>query len=273
MKYSLCTIALRNEPVSEVFDLMNEYGYRHADIHAVHLPLSTPPKKVDELLKLAQARGISIVSLASLVGEGLSSPEQAKRKEAVREINQCIDLAARVGATVIRTAMGGLTHFDDRMKELVIPALLEAVNYAEKRNIRLGVENHSGDIAQTVENCQLACEAIPSEYFGIIYDPGNLLGLLEDYKALLRLMPGRIVHVHMKDGFPAKFNDDCAPQRLSCTAFGKGKLDIPFILRELDRTGYRGYVSVEYEAWHPEYNLPPVETGLKHCLDYLKNIG
>ena len=76
----------------------------------------------------------------------------------------------------------------------------------------------------------------------------------------------------LKDGYPAKFNDKYASQRLYCTAFGKGKLDIPYILRKFKEINYRGFVPVEYEARHPEYHLPPVETGLKDCLDYLRTL-
>jgi len=136
--------------------------------------------------------------------------------------------------------------------------------------VRVGVENHSGGVTATVDGSVRLCKEIPSTHFGILYDPGNLLGVKEDYKALLAAVPERIVHIHMKDGFPHYFGDDgYAPQRLSCTAFGKGELDIPFILAALDANGYEGFVSVEYEAWHPEYRLPPVDTGLPDSLKYL----
>lgn len=55
------------------------------------------------------------------------------------------------------------------------------------------------------------------------------------------------------------------PQRLCCTLFGKGRLDIPWLINGLREINYGGNVSVEYEAcWHPEYHLPPAEDWSKH---------
>ena len=269
MKYAVCTIALRDRPVDKAFALIRASGYQYADIHPCHLPLALAPAEVAGIVDLARSHGIAIGSLASGVGDGLDDPDAGKRQAAVLQLKQCIDQATQLGATVIRTGLGDLTEYDSRMRDFVVPALEEALAYAAPRNVKIGVETHSGGITQTVEGCCQVCAAIPSEHFGILYDPGNLLGVLQDYKKLLDLIPDRIVHVHLKDGFPATFNDQYAHQRLSCTAFGKGQLDIPFILRQLGATGYKGFVSVEYEAWHPEYHLPPVETGLKDCLGYL----
>lgn len=274
MKYSMCSVTLLNSPVKDAFELMKAAGYRYADVHARHLPVTFTPAEVEAVNALAHSYGLSIVSLASIVGGGLGDADAGKRRAAAQEIVRCIDQAAQVGAGVIRIGLGNLLPGDERLKRLVVPALRETIEYAEKKNVRMGVENHSGGTAQSVAGSLEICEAIPSPWFGLIYDPGNLLGQHQDYKKVLELLPDRIVHVHLKDGFPKNFGDPdpVYAQRLSCTAFGKGRLDIPFIMRELKRIGYGGYVSVEYEAWHPEYNLPPVLPGLKDCLDYLNNL-
>jgi sugar phosphate isomerase/epimerase len=208
---------------------------------------------------------VKICSLAGSVGSEFDNDGKTVRDKEIEKVKKEIDLAVDVGATVIRVGPGHGENLD-KIWDKIIPCLKEVTKYAEKKNIKIGMENHSGGIACKAEQAAKVCQEISSKYLGIIYEPGNLFGALEDYKKGFEIQKDYIVYVHLKDGYPHYFgNDEYAPQRLFCTVFGKGELDIPWILQSLKETDYRGFVSVEYESWHKEYNLPEVESGLKEC--------
>ncbi|MCB0109221.1 MAG: sugar phosphate isomerase/epimerase, partial [Caldilineaceae bacterium] len=101
------------------------------------------------------------------------------------------------------------------------------------------------------EACRTLCEAVDSPYFGVLYDPCNLMGAGTDYRAALDIMQDHITHVHFKDGMV----DGNGFRR---TMLGEGAIDFGWILERLDEIGYDGHIATEYEL--PD---PPPETGLQ----------
>jgi sugar phosphate isomerase/epimerase len=79
----------------------------------------------------------------------------------------------------------------------------------------------------------------------------------------LRLLEGRIVHLHLKDlnKFGAKDAKD--------VPFGSGKADIKGILAELSRQNYDGTISIEHE--NPDENMNP-SPSIRKGLDYIKSV-
>lgn len=276
INFSVCTIALRNKKVEEAFQIISRTGFKYVDVFVPnkkgHLSRDMSKQERGEVVKLAKKYGLKICSLAGSIGSGFSNDNEAVRNEEIKKVKDEIDLAVDVGASVIRIGPG---HGEDlaNMWDKIIPCLKEVAGYAEKKDVKMGMENHPGGIACKAEQAAKVCQEVGSKYLGVIYEPGNLFGALEDYKKGFEIQKDYIVHVHLKDGYPHYFgNDGFAPQRLACTVFGKGKLDIPWVLKKLKEMRYEGFVSVEYESWHREYNLLPVEEGLKICMEYLRSI-
>jgi len=276
MNISVCTIGLRHKKAEEAFRIIASVGAEYADVLAyskdAHLSRDMSKSRRKELINLAEKHGVKICSLAGSVGSEFDNDDKDTREKEVEKVKAEIDLAADVGAQVIRIGPG---HGEDLDKiwDKIIPCLKEVTEYAEKKNIRMGMENHSGGIACKAEQAARISQEIDSKHFGIIYEPGNLFGAKEDYKKGFEIQKDYIVHVHLKDGYPYYFgNDGFSPQRLFCTVFGKGKLDILWILNKLKDINYKAFISIEYESWHKEYELPEVELGLKQCIKYLKKL-
>lgn len=276
MKFSVCTIALRDKKVEEAFQIISRTGFEYADVLSyskdAHLSRGMSKQEREEVVKLAKKYGIKICSLAGSVGSEFDNEDERVRDKEVENVKEEIDLAVDVGASVIRVGPGHGENLE-KIQDKIIPCLKKVAEYAEKKNVKMGMENHSGGIACKASQAAKVCREVDSKYLGVIYEPGNLFGALEDYKKGFEVQKDYIVHVHLKDGYPHNFgNDGYAPQRLFCTLFGKGKLDIPWILKNLKEMNYQGFISVEYESWHKEYNLPPAEEGLKFCMDYLHSL-
>lgn len=274
MKLCLCTIGLRDRQADEAFREMQACGYYYADLLAysptAHAKRSMNSEQRRQLKATAAGHGVTICSLATAVGDKIAADNAADRTKAVDEIKAEVDLAVDLGATLVRVSAGG---------EVLAPILARAVahfkavaEYAGSKGVKLVVENHGGSISVFPTQITALCRAVASPFFGIIYDPGNLLGMDIDYKTGFELMKEYVHHVHLKDGYAHYFgNDGFVPQRLCCTLMGKGNLDVPWIMERLKAVGYGGYVAVEYEgSWHPEYKLPATRQGLRHAREYMR---
>lgn len=274
MKLAVCSIALRYKPASEAFRVMAQTGYRYADVFASNKDAHAF-REMDVIARarvreLAAANRIVIGAMSGGLGRGFTADIEAEREKELDLVKMEIDLAIEIGAPVARIAPGDGEDLDKVMARAV-PCLRRAAAYAEQKHIRLGMENHSGSITVNPDNTAALCREVGSSSLGVVFDPGNLLGRNVDYKRGLEVMREHIVHVHLKDGYPHYFgNDGFAPQRLACTLFGQGTLDIPWIMEQLASAGYCGCVSVEYEGcWHPEYCLPETAEGLAKVRHYM----
>lgn len=277
MNFSICTISLRHLKAEDAFRAAGQFGFQYLDVMCNdkdgHVRRALSPAERRQVVALAEQFGLKICSVAGGFGDGLNDPDPAVRQKTVAGAQAEIDLAAEVGASVVR---GGAGKGKDLapVLEYAVPVLKNLAAYAARKNLKIGIENHSNGVAHDPEKITTICRSVGLPNFGIIYEPGNLFGDLVDYKRAYEIQKDYIVHVHLKDGYPHYYgNDGFAPQRLCCTAFGKGQLNLPWILRSLKAGGYQGYVSVEYEFWHTEYPLPPVAEGLPAALQLLQQMA
>ncbi|HNS31926.1 MAG TPA: sugar phosphate isomerase/epimerase family protein [bacterium] len=283
MKISLCTISLINhaENLEQVFQMMNKVGIKYADARASdpkgHVLRSMSSEERKNVVALARKYGISICSLAGSIGGKLSSEDEKVRDEELAEMKKEVDLAVDLEASVIRIGAGIPYNpdpelvYDPEMAERVLPYQKEAAKYAEKKGIKMGIENHGFYLSAYTDKLADFCRRVGSKNFGVIYEPGNLFGNLKDYRKGFYDQKDHIVHVHLKDGYPFRFPKSIEAS-LYCTVYGLGKLDIPWIIGRLRDIDYKGCISIEYEAWHPEYNLPEPEKGISECKIYLERV-
>jgi len=283
MKISLCTISLikHTENLEQVFQLMERTGIKYADTRASdphgHVLRSMDAEERKKAVSLAGKYGVSICSLAGSVGGELSSEDERARDKELSEMKKEVDLAVDLGASVIRVGTGikynpdASSMPDPVLLERVLPYQKEAAAYAKSKGIKMGVENHGLNFSAYSDKLAEFCRNVGSENFGVTYEPGNLFGNMKDYKKGFEDQKDHIVHVHLKDGYPFRFPASLEPN-LYCTLYGLGRLDIPWIVKKLKGINYGGFISIEYEAWHPEYNLPEPEKGIADCKSYLERV-
>jgi sugar phosphate isomerase/epimerase len=120
-------------------------------------------------------------------------------------------------------------------------------------------------------------EAIPSNHFGLNYDPSHLVWQHIDWIAPLAEFGERIFHVHAKDvridhtklndvgifAYPNEYHIPKLP--------GLGEIDWGTFITVLGETGYRGPVCVEVEDRRYEESLEARELALKQCHTFLRN--
>lgn len=144
----------------------------------------------------------------------------------------------------------GFRDFADRWRPI-----LDA--YAEA-GIRYALEAHPGEIAYDIYTAQKTLTALDGhKAFGFNFDPSHFIHQLFDPANFIEAFPDRIFHVHVKDskvklngrssilGSHLQFGD---PRRgWDFVSPGRGDIDLEAIIRGLNRIGYQGPLSVEWE--------------------------
>jgi sugar phosphate isomerase/epimerase len=118
---------------------------------------------------------------------------------------------------------------------------------------------HPTEIAFDSASARKALEALDHHpAFGFNYDPSHLAYQGVDYIQFISTFSDRIFHVHMKDvywsdvpveaGVFGGHTEFGAPGRFwDFRSLGRGKIQFEEIIRALNRIGYKGPLSVEWE--------------------------
>jgi sugar phosphate isomerase/epimerase len=125
--------------------------------------------------------------------------------------------------------------------------------------VRFALEVHPTEIAFDIASAERAIEAVGEHpAFGFNYDPSHLGYQGVDYVAFIRTFATRIFHAHMKDVWwserPARsgvfgghLEFGHRDRYWDFRSLGRGCIDFEEIIRELNRVGYDGPLSVEWE--------------------------
>ena len=239
--------------------LLEKYGLKVFSI-STHLVGQAVSDRIDERHK-------SILP-GYVWGDG--NPEGVNQR-AAEEIIKTGEAAARLGVSVVNGFTGspiwhmlysfpptpasmiddGYRAFADRWKPI-----LDAY---QDLGVRFGLEVHPTEIAFDIASARRALETLNNHpAFGFNYDPSHLGYQGVDYVSFIHTFSEKIFHVHMKDvgwsdvpveaGVFGGHIEFGAPGRYwDFRSLGRGKIQFDEIIRALNRIGYRGPLSVEWE--------------------------
>lgn len=247
-------------PFEEVCAWMAEKGFDTIDV----------PRIEAEMVRTAEAHGVSIGQVDMVADTELLSNDSAKRKEALRATKDSIQKAVDHGITNMfyvapapeDPSQERRTTFDQWKRTMP-----EIVDFVESRGSTIALEGWPGGsvyherIGATPEMLRAMFEVCPSPAFGINYDPSHLIRLGVDPLRFLREFGHRTHHVHAKDTVfdeealylygrikpsfdnPGVFGEGywryCIP--------GEGEADWALIVKRLEDFGYDGIISIEHE--------------------------
>ena len=184
----------------------------------IHPASGRPAIRPQQLMDQALAAGLEGVELpvSLLQGENVTAVARYAQERKLfitlaaggydpDKLSEAIDLGAQLGASTVRTAVGGAKIGGDRRPlasrwqsflHEVLMGLREATAVAERVDVNLAVENHQ-DLAS--EELLWLCESIGSQRFGITLDTGNPLATAEEPLDFTRRMAPYVKNVHLKD--------------------------------------------------------------------------
>lgn len=249
-RVSICSIAVRHLPWPEALAVLAAAGFTGVDLLGRSPHLSVDPAECDPQAVRARAAelGVRIANLGTYVGKAFASGDADACAQELEQARRAVDIAVLLGARSIRVSPG---DDDPAHIDRMAPWFRRAAAYAADRGIAMGFETHGGGISGNPEHCVALSRAVGSPFFGVLFDPCNVMTAGVDHREALHTMADHIVHVHIKDAVVR----EGASQLVM---LGEGDVDVPWLLRELDAIGYSGDLALEYEL-----HEPPPEEGLR----------
>jgi sugar phosphate isomerase/epimerase len=183
---------------------------------------------VNEFKRRAFQNGLDISGTG--VRNDFASPDAAKRAGDVKHVKQWVEVAARLGAPVLRVFAGpqpeGYTW--DQVASWMADSLRECAEYGRRYGVLIGVQNH-GDSLKTSDQVLKIVKMVDSEWFGTIVDTGYFPPP-DPYRDIARVLPHAV-------NFQVKEKVDGVN--------GNSRTDMKRLVRIVTDGGYRGYLPIE----------------------------
>lgn len=242
---------------------------------------------VARVKELTAKYGVSISGLGYY--PNALSPNVEEAETSIDQIRRVIAASAKLGINTMNTFIGrdwtrsvdeNFVKFEEVWKPII--------TYAEDQNVRVGIENCPmlfGDdewpggknLAHSPAIWRRMFEAIPSDHFGLNYDPSHPVWLHMDYLKPMREFSHKLFHMHAKDvrvdqhllddlGILAHPNDYHTPKLP-----GMGDVDWGRFFSVLTDMGYTGPVCVEVEDRAYEDSLEDRKLALTQSHTFLRN--
>ena len=184
-------------------------------------------------------------------------PDAAQRAEQVQRAKRAIDAAVQLGGRVVRIFAGDVKQGVDwqQARGWVLESLHACAEYAGQAGVLLALENH-GHLAGKADQLLDWIHSVGSPHLRLNLDPANFARADESPAEAVRSLAHLAAHVHVKDVrelAEAESGEGPVVRSLQGRSFklvaaGEGEADWQAIVGELQKAGYRGYLSIEYEG-------------------------
>ncbi len=256
-------------------------GISHIDV------VNLSDGEVDRINSLQDKTGVSISALGYY--PNALDPDPATSKAAVEHIKAVIAAASRLGVGRMNTFIGRdwTKSVDDNWPRF-LDTWKPIIAFAEDQGVKVGIENcpmlFSSDewpggknLGTTPALWDRMFNDIPSDHFGLNYDPSHLVWQMMDWEAPLWQYTNKLFHVHAKDvrldkhrlnrvgimAHPLEFHTPKLP--------GAGEINWGRFFSVLADAGYDGPVCVEVEDRVFEESDEARVKSLEVSFRYLKN--
>lgn len=224
-------------------------------------PELPPDAYVNDFKRRAFELGIGISGTG--VRNNFTTSDNAVREEAVRHIKQWVEVAAKLGAPVLRvfadTQMKATSWQDvakgysrDQVQAWIVDAVSECAEHGKRCGVIIGVQNH-GDFLRTADDLLALIKAVNSDWCGAIVDTGYFK-TADPYRDIAAAAPYAVNWQVKERPF--------GPENAVPT-------DVVRLIRVIRDSGYRGYVPIETLSYNnPDYDpLAVVPAFLKQVRD------
>ncbi len=215
-----------------VVDYCAQHGIDALDATGYYFPGHPKVPSDDFIYKLKRHAFVNGVTINGTgVRNDFAVPDPAKRQADVQMVKEWIEVARKLGATVIRVFSGGKVpdgHTFDQVLEWMVPDLKECVAHGARHGVIVGLQNHNDFLRTAAETIRMV-NAVDSEWFGVILDVGSLRQS-DPYTEIEKLLPYAV------------------SWQLKETVW-LGQKEVPIDLQKIkaiiDKGGYRGFLPVE----------------------------
>ena len=178
------------------------------------------------------------------VRNDFATADKSVRAEGVRHTKEWIEVAARLGAPVIRTFAGPQAPFKEWQKaageapretveEWMADALRECAEHGQKYGVQVAVQNH-GDFLSTGEEHLSLLKRVDHEWCGALVDTGKYF-TADPYSDIAIIAP-YAVNWQIKETLQSRTDSP--------------RTDFKRLVNVISQTGYRGYLPIETLSMH-----------------------
>lgn len=251
-------------PLKAMFGNLTEeqkYAYRYwTDNHAT-LNVNDIKNECLKAKALCDEAGIEICNLATtLRGEGDT-------------MKNVLEAAAAIGCKTVR---GPMANYDPKKPyqeqfDEYRSFLRSCEPLLKQYGVKFLIETHHGMLISSASSAMRVLDGFDPEYFGLIYDPGNMVFEgYENYQLGFEMLGKYLAHVHIKNAALTPAGEDefgATKYTQSWMPLKKGSANLKALIEALVKVGYDGVLSVEDFS-----NESPTREKLENNIAYLKQL-
>ena len=149
--------------------------------------------------------------------------------------------------------------------------LKECEPLLKKYGVKFLIETHHGMMISSASSAMRVLDGFDPEYFGLIYDPGNMVYEgYENYDIGFQMLGKYLAHVHVKNAVLSPAGEDefgATKYAQTWAPMKKGSANLAALIKALKKVGYDGWLSVEDFS-----NEKPTREKLEENIAYLKEL-
>ncbi len=162
--------------ISDMLDFCAANGFEGVDITGYYFsgyPQVPPDDYLFGIKRKAFGLGLEITGTG--VRNDFTVADKTKREQEVVLVKKWIEVAAKLGAPVIRVFAGNQKNegiSTEQVTDWMLKDIQTCVDYGKQYGVIIGLQNHN-DFIQTAAQVNKMIEAINSEWLGLILDTGS----------------------------------------------------------------------------------------------------
>ena len=141
----------------------------------------------------------------------------------------------------------------------------------KKHGVKFLIETHHGMMISSASSALRVLDGFDPEYFGLIYDPGNMVYEgYENYELGFEMLGKYLAHVHVKNAALVPAGEDelgATKYEQAWMPLKKGSANLLALMKALVKVGYDGVLSVEDFS-----NEKPTREKLEDNIAYLRQL-
>jgi sugar phosphate isomerase/epimerase len=247
--------AYLNYSIQETIARIAELGYAGLELLA-DVPHAWPAGLLSEhklaIRQCLDRHGLAISNVNAFMMNAVADPRQpywhpswiepdahyrAIRREHTK---RALSLAKELGAQSIQTEPGGpleAGHSWQSAANIFYDELMPCVELAEQLEVYLLIEPEPGLLIETFEQYLEFAGRINSPWVGLNFDIGHAFCVRQEPAEWIARMAAHTRHYHIEDIAESRKHAHLTP--------GQGAIDLRSVLREIRKTGYQGWITVE----------------------------
>ena len=240
--------------------------------------------RAQEIKEYCSKRKVEI----SALGYYPNTLDPVRREQNITHLKKVIVAAEMLGVGLVTTFIGrDQTKSVEENLKLVQSHWPAIIHFAEKHHVKIAIENcpmlfgqdqwpGGQNLMYSPAIWKQVFEMIPSDHFGLNFDPSHFVWQQMDYVKAVRDFKDKIFHVHFKDiklkkeklaeygvlAYPLSYMEPKIP--------GLGDVNWGDFVSELTQVGYEGYACLEIEDYAFEGSKERILDSIRQAKRYME---